>query len=186
MGKIPDHATCVFKGKIFDVYQWEQELYDGSKATFEMLKRGNTVVVIPLQGDQVTYTLQEQPGKAPYLALPGGRAEEGEEPLETAKRELLEETGMISDEWQLIRTCPSPGKIDWTVYFFVARDCRKVARQMLDAGEKVELLTASVDYIVDTIFTDPRFREYELQSEIMSAFDPAKANALKAEIRGEN
>lgn len=184
MGKIPDHATCVFKGKIFDVYQWEQELYDGSKSTFEMLKRPNTVIVIPLMGDQAVYSSQEQPGKKPYLALLGGRANPGEESLDTAKRELLEETGLASTEWQQIRAFSFPGKIDWTVYFFVARNCEKVAEQKLDAGEKVQLLTTSIDDLVDRIFTDPNFAEYELRSEIMSAFDPAKAEALKAEIRG--
>src|SRR5215467_9321922 len=32
---IPEHAERVFQGKIFDVYQWPQKLYDGSTATFE-------------------------------------------------------------------------------------------------------------------------------------------------------
>ena len=36
---IPPEAKCVFRGKIFDVYQWPQRLYDGSTATFEMLRR---------------------------------------------------------------------------------------------------------------------------------------------------
>ena len=35
---IPENAKRVFKGIIFDVYQWEQELYNGSKAVFEKLK----------------------------------------------------------------------------------------------------------------------------------------------------
>lgn len=35
---IPDHAKCVFKGVIFDVYQWEQKLYNGTTTTFEKLK----------------------------------------------------------------------------------------------------------------------------------------------------
>ncbi len=37
---IPDHATCVFRGMLFDVYQWQQEMFDGSIETFEMLCGG--------------------------------------------------------------------------------------------------------------------------------------------------
>ena len=37
--KIPKNATKVFSGKTFDVYQWEQEMFDGSKKIFEKLKR---------------------------------------------------------------------------------------------------------------------------------------------------
>lgn len=36
--KLPPQAKKVFTGQIFDVYQWEQEMYDGSFETFEMLK----------------------------------------------------------------------------------------------------------------------------------------------------
>ena len=32
---IPENAKKVFTGQVFDVYQWEQEMFDGSKATFE-------------------------------------------------------------------------------------------------------------------------------------------------------
>lgn len=43
---IPSQAECKFKGEIFEVYQWPQELYDGSVATFEMLRRADTVKVV--------------------------------------------------------------------------------------------------------------------------------------------
>ena len=182
--KIPAQAKCVFKGIIFDVYHWEQEMYDGSKATFEALKRANTVVVIPVEGNQVYYAKQEQPGKPPFTSLFGGRAEEGEDPLESAKRELLEETGFISDDWKQIRHYAPPGRVEWNVYFFIARNCRKTTRQQLDGGEKIEVISTTIDDFVDNIILDPKFSEHELREEIMSAFDPVKADALKKEILG--
>ena len=36
--KVPKQAKRVFKGVIFDVYQWEQEMFDGTKEIFEKLK----------------------------------------------------------------------------------------------------------------------------------------------------
>ena len=45
---IPDHATCVFHGALFDVYQWQQEMFDGTYETFEMLRRPDTIAVIAI------------------------------------------------------------------------------------------------------------------------------------------
>lgn len=183
MAKIPPHAERVFKGVIFDVYQWQQEMFDGSVETFEMLKRPNTVMVLALQGDTIFYARQEQPGKpAPYLSLFGGRGEEGEEPLETAKRELLEETGMASERWHLLRTHLFPGKIDWTVYFFVAQDCKKIAEPKLDAGEKIKVMSCALDEFITTIVPSDQFKDYELRIEIMSAFNPDAITKLKHDI----
>lgn len=184
MTKIPPHAQCVFTGIIYDVYQWEQVLFDGSSATFECLKRPDTVVVIPVQGSQVFYARQEQPNKPPFISLFGGRAEKTEAPLEAAKRELLEETGLSSNDWEQIRCYTAPGKIDWKIYFFVARDCVKTAEQKLDAGEKIEVHSVSIDDFISKIVTDPHFSEHELRHEIMGAFDPFKAAKLKNEILG--
>ena len=49
--KFPPQAKRVFKGMIFDVYQWEQEMYDGSTHTFEKIIRPDTVLVIPVTED---------------------------------------------------------------------------------------------------------------------------------------
>ncbi len=182
MNRIPAHATCVFKGVLFDVYQWEQELFDGSVATFEAVRRQDTVVVFALQGDKVLYARQEQPGKPPFLSLFGGRAEEGETPLVAAQRELLEETGLVSENWRQIRQHHFGGKIDWNVYYFVAQDCRLATAPMLDGGEKIEIHSAHIDDFIETIAVASDFSERELRHELLSAFNPYAAESLKAEL----
>ncbi len=149
MAKIPDNAKRVFKGVIFDVYQWEQELYDGSKATFEAIKRAGTIQVIPIVGDKIQLSYEEQPTKKPTLTFLGGRQEEGEDPLVGAKRELLEEAGLESDDWELYDTYGSRGKIDWNTFLFIARNCRKVSGQNLDAGERIEVRSFSFDEFIE-------------------------------------
>lgn len=101
--KIPPQAKRVFKGIIFDVYHWQQKMFDGSEETFEMLKRVNTIEVISIKDGKICISHQSQPTKKDFYSLFGGRAEEGEEPLTTAKRELLEESGMTSDSWELYK-----------------------------------------------------------------------------------
>jgi ADP-ribose pyrophosphatase len=71
-----------------------------------------------------------------------------EDALDAAKRELLEETGYESDEWQHMLTIPSNATIaDNYAHLFVARNCRKVADQSLDETECLNVLTLSADEI---------------------------------------
>jgi ADP-ribose pyrophosphatase len=152
--KIPDHAKLVFKGKIFEVYQWEQEMYDGTTATFEALKRPGTIQIIPTVSDKILLSYEEQPNRPLSYTFLGGRQEPSEEPLVTAKRELLEETGMESDDWELYKVYESEGKIQWDTYLFVARNCRKVTEPSLDAGEKIEVKEVSWDEFLDIVSSE--------------------------------
>jgi hypothetical protein len=92
---IPSHAKKVFEGVIFDVYQWEQKMFDGSVETYEKLKRNGTVEIIAVTKDKKIIVLKEsQPARSEFTNLISGRIERGETPLETARKELLEEAGM--------------------------------------------------------------------------------------------
>ncbi|MBQ4463160.1 MAG: NUDIX hydrolase, partial [Eubacterium sp.] len=80
-----------------------------------------------------------------------------EDALDAAKRELLEETGYESDEWQHMLTIPSNATIaDNYAHLFVARNCRKVAGQSLDETECLNVITLSADEI-DGLVTDGDF-----------------------------
>lgn len=71
------------------------------------------------------------------IEIPAGGFERGEEGLEVAKRELLEETGYISDDWQFIgRTVESSAKLTNYMHIYFADHCRKVSGQHLDATEE--------------------------------------------------
>ena len=149
MAKIPDSAKKVFEGVIFDVYQWEQKMFDGSEQTFERIKRVDTVEVIVTRGDQILVTQEQQPDRPLSLTIPGGRIENGEDPLDAAKRELLEETGCVSDDWGLYQEVMPILKIDWTVYLFIARDACQVQDSHLDAGERISVRWVTFDEFLD-------------------------------------
>jgi len=151
---IPPQAKLAFKGQIFDVYQWEQKMYDGSTEVFEAIKRPGTVQVIPVKGDKILLAYEEQPGRGRRLSFFGGRMEQDEAPLATAMRELLEETGMESTSWDLHKEYKSGGKIDWPFFVYIARDIKKVAEPKLDIGEKIDIREYTFDEFVEVVSSE--------------------------------
>lgn len=166
---IPKHAKMVFKGRIFEVWQWEQKMFDGTVEVFERLRRPNTAQVIPVVGDKILIQTQEQPDKPyPFSSLPGGRCNYEEDPLEAAKRELLEESGYVSRDWVLWKEQNPVGKIEWTVYTFIARNCVFQQPPQLDAGEKITTRLISFDDFL-MLSEDTAFYEKELVGVLLRA-----------------
>lgn len=162
---IPKEATLVFKGVIFDVYQWEQVMFDGSKATFEALKRPDTVIILPSANEKIFISYEEQPHYTRKYTLLGGRVEKDEDPLVAAKRELLEEAGMIAQEWELCKKYSVGGEVEWNLYFYFARDCKKIAEQNLDPGEKIDVKAVTFDEFINLV-TAESFGEIQFANDI--------------------
>jgi len=65
---------------------------------------------------------QEQPHKpTPYYGHLGGVLERNEEPVDGIKRELLEESGMIAESYELYKYYEFVGVLEWSKYFYIAR-----------------------------------------------------------------
>ncbi len=167
--QLPLNAKLAFKGAIFEVWQWEQKMYDGTVETFEKLKRSNTAGVIATVGDKILIQIQEQPDKPnPFTSIPGGRCEEGESSFEAAKRELLEETGYVSRDWELWIEQDPARKMVWTVSTYIARNCCYVQLPRLDAGEKIATRLISFDEFL-MLSEDKNFYEKELVNALYRA-----------------
>lgn len=160
---MPKHAKRVFEGVIFDIYQWEQELFDGSTAIFEKAKRKvDSVNVLPItKNRKIILNKQEQPGELPFIGGLGGRMDPGETPEETAKRELLEESGITAKRFELLHAVQPEIKVDWAIYTFLAKDLNFEGQKALDAGEKNELIEVSLDEFMEIIVED-NYRDTEL------------------------
>ncbi len=135
-----DDATLAFDGKLFKVWQWQQQLFNGKFATFEQLSRPDTVLVLPITPNGDALLIEEtQPGTGPMLRTIGGRIEPGERPESAARRELAEESGFEAVELRLWAAWQPVNKIDWAVYLFVAHGLNIPKSLNLDAGEKIGL-----------------------------------------------
>lgn len=181
---LPPSARQVFKGELFDVYQWEQVLYDGSIAVFEKLRRPDTCYVIPVTAnDTLLIVRQVQPGSQQFFGLIGGRVEVGETYEIAARRELLEEGGLIPGTLELWDSYQFLPKIDWAIFTFIARDCSS-AEQSLDAGEKIEMVEVSFEELLELASKDS-FGDLEVALRLLRiAADPEKRDAARRRLLG--
>jgi ADP-ribose pyrophosphatase len=171
---LPKHAKRVFKGILFDVYQWPQKLFDGSTTIFEKIKRPGTVMVLPVTKDKkIILTEQEQPIEGKFLGALGGIVDWEEEILAGAKRELLEESGYKAKTWILWEAVQLINKIEWPTYVFIAKDLVKVQAMSPDPGEKIKLKPVSFDKFL-SICASEKFRDIEISLRVLRAKQDSK------------
>jgi 8-oxo-dGTP pyrophosphatase MutT (NUDIX family) len=97
---------------------------DGEEVEREVVVHPGAVAMVAHDGEHVYLVRQprEAVGEQALLEVPAGKLdEEGEEPLDTAKRELIEEIGKGAREWEhLVTAWSSPGFTDEKYYVYLA------------------------------------------------------------------
>lgn len=176
---VPENAKCVFEGVIFDVYQWEQELYDGSKTIFEKLVRPDTAIVYPVLATGEVLLVEDVQPTGTYICAPGGRVDTGESNLEAAMRELLEETGYVVEDLVPLYEYEPNGKIDQRIYAYIGKVAKKVQDADAGAGEKIKPKPVSIDELIKIAsrsdFDDQRLSLMALEAQL----DPVKMQEFR-------
>ena len=143
----------VFQGKILNVYKDTVILPNGKEATREVVEHSGAVAVLAID-DQDRIILVKQyryPIQKSSLEIPAGKLEDGENPLECAKRELEEETGFQAENWsKIISFYTSPGFANEIMHLFLATGLTFVGASP-DEDEFVELYKYSLDEAFDGI-----------------------------------
>jgi len=140
----------VFSGKLLRVRRDVVRLPDGAEAVREYIRHPGAVLVVALLDDG-RVVLERQfryPHGRDFIELPAGKLEPGEPHLETAKRELLEETGYVAAEWRRLGVIhTSIGYTDESIEMFLARGLTK-REAKLDDEEFLEVFDVPFDEAV--------------------------------------
>lgn len=122
-----------FRGKLIDVV-----VDDG----MEIVVHGPVVAIVAVdRAERVVLVRQERPATGGLvLELPAGGIEEVESPLETARRELVEETGLHGGDWvEAASFWSTPGYCDERVHLFLATGLEEGEPQP-EGSEAIELV----------------------------------------------
>ncbi len=137
----------VFDGALLKVHRDTVRLPDGSSGGREYIRHPGAVAIVPLFDDG-RVLLERQfryPHGREFIELPAGKLEPGEPHLDTAKRELLEETGYVAAEWTRLGVIHTAiAYTDEAIELFVARKLA-LRQRSLDQGEFLEIFTAPFD-----------------------------------------
>jgi len=133
----PDSAVRVFQGLLIGltVERWGDH-------EREIVEHPGAVAIVAVDGDRCVTLVRQlrEPVRKRLLELPAGTAEPGEEPLETARRELQEECGLTGGEWrELAAFWTTPGFCRERMHLFAAEGVER-GEASPAADEELELV----------------------------------------------
>lgn len=136
----------IFRGRRLWIEKREIRLPTGTVREKVIVHPSGAVAILPLQGDRCKLLRQYRYAIDQYIIeAPAGTMEPGEEPLATAGRELIEETGFAAetiDPKGFIYT--TPGFTDEKIYLFEARDLTPSQEYTKDEDEVIEVIDVAV------------------------------------------
>ncbi len=113
-------SKIVFSGKILNLRVDEVTLPNGKVTSREIVEHRGAVAIVAVKGDRVVMVRQyRKPVEEELLEIPAGTLEEGESPVECAKRELVEETGLYPLKLrEVFKFYSSPGFCSEVLYLY--------------------------------------------------------------------
>lgn len=150
-----DHVSSkkVFSAKYFEVKKQEFVTPDGRKHIHDNVYRKPVSVIFPITQNYDLYLISQfrEFFNGRILEVCAGHADEGESPLNAAKRELKEETGIIAGNWDKIMEVEmSASVIKSPAHIFIARQL-KFEDQNLDHDEEISLVKISLDEAIEKV-----------------------------------
>ena len=110
------------------------------------------VIAITKDGEMILERQWRHGLKVVSTEIPAGVVEEGEEPMEAAKRELREETGFGGGQWtEFMVSSPNPGAMNNRCYTYLAEGVERVSGTHLDATEDMDVFLCSKAKVLEML-----------------------------------
>lgn len=141
------NRQIIFNGLVVDIEQMEVEIGAKGRHTFQIIRHPGGAGVLPVHDDgSVSLIRQLRPAADAFLLeIPAGRLSPDEPPLECARRELQEETGMTAATFiPLGMIHSSPGVFDEVIHLFAATDISQGEAEP-EAYEEIEVIRLPLD-----------------------------------------
>lgn len=149
----PLSEDVAWTGRIFNVNRLRVELPDGRKALRDVVRHPGAVAVVALT-DEGRICLVRQYRTAldrVTVEIPAGKLDPGEDPLDCAHRELLEETGMKAEKMAFLTTiATSDGFTDELIHIYMATGLT-FAGSNPDADEFINVDLIKVPELIDAV-----------------------------------
>ncbi len=137
MSAIVHHRTSIYRGRVFHLVKENVTLDNGRTTDLEFLEHPGAAAIVAREEDgRVVLIRQYRHALGGYIwEIPAGTLDGAEAPLDCARRELAEETGLTAASWRaLAAITPVPGYSDERIHLFLAEGLGP-ARQRLDPDE---------------------------------------------------
>jgi ADP-ribose pyrophosphatase len=138
---------------LLDVRRDRVRLPDGGEAVREYVVHGGAVLIVPVlpDGRLVVERQFRYPLARVFLEFPAGKIDPGEDPLETARREMIEETGYaVGRLTPLAVLHPVISYSTEEIRCYVGEELRSVGAR-LDHGEFLEVETRTLDELLGAL-----------------------------------
>jgi ADP-ribose pyrophosphatase len=139
----------IFRGRRLWIEKRQVRLPNGMERESVIVHPGNAVAILPVEGGRCKLLKQYRAAIGQYIyEAPAGTMEAGEEPVETAHRELIEETGFAARSIVpkgFIYT--TPGYTDERIFLFEARGLSPSQDYRKDEDEIIEVVDVEINDI---------------------------------------
>ncbi len=142
------NKNYVYQGKILSLRVDDALRADGKPCKREIIEHSGGACVLYVENGKVLLVKQYRYayGESIY-EIPAGKLNVGENPMLAAKRELEEETGVKSENLQLLYVMyPTPGYTNERIYIYLAKDGERVPAH-LDEGEFLDVEWIEIDKV---------------------------------------
>lgn len=149
----PLTEDVAWTGRIFNVNRLQVELPDGRRALRDVVRHPGAVAIVALTEEgRICLVRQYRTALGRVtVEIPAGKLSAGEDPLECANRELLEETGMVAEKMAFLTTiASSDGFCDELIHIYMATGLA-FAKSSPDDDEFINVDLVEVSELVDAV-----------------------------------